>query len=220
MKAGLARFASSVAHALGLLTEEWEPNLEIAGGKVIILEGTYFENRAFHESLVQDNSANKNAPVDMLFCVPPGTVNRGSVDSSAHSAAARTFEQWGYKTWDGAAEDIREGYPTDMEQLRIVQYESCRGLEGWTVVNLGIDRFYDHKLAMFGAMMGDLDAPPLGGPAGSTSAKLLAARWLLIPLTRAMDTLVLQVDNSSSQLIPVLRAAANECADFVQWRVE
>jgi len=134
MKAGLARFVSSVARHLGLLYNEWEANLEIPGGRVIIIDGPYFKHRSLHDKLLELNNRDGNSPVDMLFCVPPRLVTHQPVSGPARSQAAAFFEQWGFNTWDGVAEDIRESYPVDIDQLRIVQYESCRGLEGWTIV--------------------------------------------------------------------------------------
>ena len=52
---------------------------------------------------------------------------------------------WGYSVWDGVDPDTRHSFPKNIEQLRVVQYESCRGLEGWTVVNLSFDEFYNVK---------------------------------------------------------------------------
>jgi hypothetical protein len=219
MKAGIARFVSSVAHHLGLLYSEWEPNEEIPGGRVIIVEGSYFQNKDLHERLLQANALDGNSPIDILFCVPPHLVTNSAEHKETHSVPANIFEQWGYSTWDGASEDVRDSYPTEINQLRIVQYESCRGLEGWVAVNLGLDRFYNLKLSAFRAAKSHIAASDLGSMGGDASAAhLYAARWLLIPLTRAMDTLVIQLDKDPlSPLHKALRSAAAEYADYVEW---
>jgi hypothetical protein len=220
MKAGLARFVSAVARHLGLLYSEWEANEEIPGGHVIIVEGSYFQNKDLHERLLRANARDGNYPIDILFCVPPNLVSHLNESKATRSAPATIFEQWGFSTWDGASEDVRDGYPTDTDQLRIVQYESCRGLEGWVVVNLGLDRFYSLKLSTFrdSKLLSTATRP---GSIGSdtSAAQAQAARWLLIPLTRAMDTLVIQLDSkdSSSPLYKALRSAAAEYADYVEW---
>lgn len=211
MKAGLARFVSTVARHLGLLYSEWESNAELPGGRIIVVDGSYFADRSLHERLLQANADDRNEPIDMLFCVPPSHVNRLPT-GEARSVAASVFEAWGYRTWDGASEKIRDGYPTEVDQLRIVQYESCRGLEGWIGVNLALDRFYDLKLAST-SDLADEDSMI----ASSTSQRLDAARWLTIPLTRAMDTLVIQFDLPSSPVRTAVQAAAVECADYVEW---
>jgi len=218
MKAGLARFVSAIARHLGLLYNEWEANLEIPGGRVIIIDGPYFEHRALHDKLLDLNNRDGNSPVDMLFCVPPGLVTHQPVSGIARSQAAVYFEQWGFNTWDGAAEDIRESYPVDIDQLRIVQYESCRGLEGWTVVNLGLDSFYELKIAKANEFI-SIHQPQANSMLGEErfSPQQYAARWLLIPLTRALDTLVIQLDKQHSPIRTALEAAASEYSDYVEW---
>jgi hypothetical protein len=213
MKAGLARFASSAARHLGLLSTEWEANEEVPGGKVIVVDGSYFANRALHERLIESNALDGNEPVDMLFCVPPNLVSHDA-EGRVRSAAATMLEQWGHKTWDGAAADVRDSYPTAVNQLRIVQYDSCRGLEGWTTVNLGLDDFYSYKLATYPGSAASTPGDLRGDVA---PAHLHAARWTMIPLTRAIDTLVVQISQTYSPLRAALRAASAECGEYVEW---
>jgi hypothetical protein len=51
----------------------------------------------------------------------------------------------GGSVWDGTSRDVREHFPTHRDQLRFVQYDSCRGLEGWTVINFQLDTLWDYK---------------------------------------------------------------------------
>jgi hypothetical protein len=215
MKAGLARFVSATARHLGLLTTEWEPSEQLPGGRVIVLEGNYLQERALHDRLLGENAADGNWPIDMLFCVPPRFSTQTSQCRATPAASAAVFTGWGFPVWDGTRDDVRDSYPTEVNQLRIVQYESCRGLEGWTVVNLGLDRFYEVKLAMAESRVlpdssGELPIDPL-------RAQREAARWVLIPLTRAMDTILIQLDCGESPLRAALQAATAECSENVEW---
>lgn len=216
MKSGLVRFVSAVARQLGMLDIQWEVDEDVLGGRVIIVEGDYFHDQNLHDRLLKDNADNGNSPVDTLFCVPPALVVHSTKDGTAHSVAATVFEQWGYHIWDGASEDVREGYPTELDQLRIVQYESCRGLEGWMVVCLGLEQFYEFKLATIDSLSRSQHTP--GVFTGDTAViKQVVVRWLLIPLTRAIDTLVIQIDNQQSPVYKALKAAAVEYPDIVEW---
>ncbi len=216
MKAGLVRFVSTVARQLNLPEVMWEVDEDVLGGHVIILDGDYFHDRGLHDRLLKDNAENGNSPVDMLFCVPPGLVIHSGEHGATRSVAATVFAQWGFQTWDGASEDVRESYPTELDQLRIVQYESCRGLEGWTVVCLDLDQFYEFKLTTIGGTP-TLEQTP-GVFAGNIAMLQQAvARWLLMPLTRAIDTLVIQIDSQQSPMYNALAAAAAEYPDIVEW---
>jgi len=82
MKAGLARFASAAANHLGLVYAHWKPNEELPGGRIIVVDGPYFANRALHERVMQDNAEAGNDPIDMLVCVGPSGIGIPGLDGS------------------------------------------------------------------------------------------------------------------------------------------
>lgn len=212
MKANVASFVADVAMHLGL--DEWdlEPNADAGGGRVIIYDGDLTAQPERIASLVEEARKLGNFPVDMLACVPPGSLVR-----TAHglgSAAAQAYVAVGGKVWDGTARDVREAYPTDREELRFVQYDSCRGLEGWSVVNYDLDQLWDYKVRQWEAEGHDHD--PLIETREEAAARH-AARWIMIPLTRAIDTLVIGLGTVPSPLRGVLRRVAERHPDFVEW---
>src|SRR5262249_9328628 len=103
------------------------------------------------------------------------------------------------------------GYPLSPAEFRVVQYDSSRGLEGWTVFLWGLDDFYDYKI-------GEWHASNSGASDADRQACLFAARWLMMPFTRAIDTLVIQFGARPSPLKAALREVADACQDFVEWR--
>jgi len=214
LKHGLYRFVTSFASHLGITDWEVEPHKEAYGGRVVILEEKYSDDWALHDELMRANEEDKNRPVDMLFCVPPSLVEHSGAQPG-RSRVALELEKRGQPTWDGVCEDVRESYPTKLDQLRIVQYDSCRGLEGWIVVCLGLDEFYDYKLQSLeptAAEEGELFFER------ATWAEDAAARWLMIPCTRAIDTLVLQIDSRETPLGQILSRVEHDCPDVVVWQ--
>ncbi|MCI0457342.1 MAG: AAA family ATPase [Gemmataceae bacterium] len=212
MKAGLAQFCNVVAETLGLVS--WKVGLhpEAPGGRVVIVEGEYFAERSLHDSLLAAAAAAGNEPVDLLGCVPPNLVVRDAENRPMHSIPAERLSAWGWKVWDGVLGDTRTGYPIAPSELRVVQYESSRGLEGWSVFLWGLDDFYDYKFNE-----GHVGAVATG-PDAQRQAALFAARWLMIPLTRAIDSLIIQISTRPSRLRTALQLAARTCQDFVEWR--
>ncbi len=55
------------------------------------------------------------------------------------------FEQNGIFIWDGTASNSRDGYSIDAEEVRLLQYDSARGLEGWTVFCMDFYVFIEEK---------------------------------------------------------------------------
>ena len=93
-----------------------------------------------NEKLLEKNAADGNLPIDMLFCVPPGDQVQGEQGKS-RSNLARNLSEWGHDVWDGTDLEVRRSAPIRVSQHRVVQYDSCRGLEGWIVVNYALDDF-------------------------------------------------------------------------------
>jgi hypothetical protein len=214
MKRNLASFANALAYALGLAGWRVQPTEDASGGRVIVVEGDYFAANGLHARLVSDSARLGNEPVDMLACVPPSMVIKDGERRglTVHSG----FQSLGQEIWNGTEAGTRSGtYPLSSSQLRVVQYDSCRGLEGWTCVNFALDDFFDHKACLWTA---PADQVTPSTQDAAVRSRLYAARWVMIPLTRAMDTLVIQINRSDSFLGSMLRQVARgPCNDYVEW---
>jgi hypothetical protein len=207
LKTNLGRFASVVAQELNQPNWRIDVAGSIPGGRVVIIDGDYFNNKERHEALSKQNAADGNSNVDMLFCVPPDRVNAS--EEGVSSMAARTLQGWGEDIWDGTSPLERDGYPVSTGQFRIVQYESCRGLEGWTVVCCDLDRFYRLKFEN-ATQSGEMSNPLEEG-------ERFAFRWLMIPLSRAISTLVITLRDSSGRLRTALMRARHLLPEVVEW---
>ena len=212
MKANLAHFVADCANALGLQNWGLEPNPDANGGRVIVVEGDMADQMTLLDKVFVEAAELGNYPVDLLACVPPSLVVHDGED--IYSVPGQTIRQSGGVVWDASSLDVREYYPTDREALRIVQYDSCRGLEGWTVINYAFDDFYDYKYEQW------LAAPQDLGGLFDTKEELaaaFAAQWAMIPLTRAMDTLVVNVSGRPSTVKDALKKVYDRRRDFVEW---
>jgi hypothetical protein len=212
MKAGLANFCNAVAAKLGLGTWKVSAHAEAPGGRVIILEGDPFADPALYQGILSAGRSAGNHPVDMLGCVPPQLVERDGDGKAVGSLAGKRLSDLGVEVWDAVVAVTRTGYPLSPAEFRVVQYDSSRGLEGWAVFLWGLDDFYDYKVGEWQANA------PAGASDADPQASLFAARWLMIPLSRAIDTLVIQVGRRFSPLKAALREVADACQDFVEWR--
>lgn len=212
LKRNLAHFANRMAAELGLAHWEVDENNDLPGGRVIIIEGDYFSNPDLHRSLVESSAELGNMPVDMLACVPPHEI----VDERDICAEkTEKFNKLGQPIWNGTDQQLRRIPPTAANELRLVHYESCRGLEGWVTINFGFDRFYSQKKNL-ARKLGPEDADRISDPELWTTR--FAGTWAMIPLTRAIDTLVIEVSKGDSEVKSILRKInQGGAADFIIW---
>lgn len=171
-----------------------EENEKSYGGKIVIIEGVY--TKETHEMLAKENRNDKNKNLDMLFCIDP-TLKK-------NNEMVHFFKTNNYLYWNGTDEDIRTTFPDDVNQFRIVQYDSSRGLEGWSVVNLNFDLFFEYKKKTY------KDEVQRTFVSKEDKENYFASHWLLIPITRAMDTLVLQISSKETFIGKLLRKIYKE----------
>ncbi len=214
MKSNITRFVNTIAQYFGI-NDQWLSDDSITGGKIVIIEGEYRHYKHVHQRLLQQNTADGNKQIDMLMCVPPDLAH--SNDTQASSLIAELLQTWGYQTWDGTDDEIRSSYPTDVEQFRIVQYDSCRGLEGWISINIALDRFYSYKFNVVSEQLKQQQAEPGVFQHDEDQIRRIVVQWLLIPLTRAIDTLVINVSDHTSPVYKVLHAAYQHHSDTIEW---
>ncbi|MGW6780828.1 DNA/RNA helicase [Brucella pseudogrignonensis] len=205
MKAGLAKFANALADEAGL---QWKvsPSTEAPGGRVIIRIGRYAQMDDLQREVLASAIKDGNMPVDLLHCVPPSEVR--SNGSHRSSALAESFYRKGWMAWDAVDELTRRNFPRSSEAMRVVQYESCRGLEGWITVLDGLDEAWQLARNSIKALQSTEH------PAEAADA----AAWLrtMIPLTRPIDTLVITLRDRGSRMGQVIANVAARLPDIVE----
>jgi len=212
MKRNLASFANAVGEESGT---GWHvtPNDIAGGGRVIVLCRPYSNYDELHDSLVSSAKASGNSELDFLFCVPSGTVS--TEESGKVSELAKLLEERGSEVWDGVDPDQRRDFPRSTGQFRIVQYASCRGLEGWTVVLEGLDEYWE-ECRYWRQEQGLSPEEELAfGDIGEISSRDAWYR-VLIALTRPIDSLVVTLSNAESRSSIDLLNVARKLPDIVE----
>lgn len=210
LKRNLSLFVGEVARSTGMGWEA-EANPAAGGGRLIILCKPYETVRELHEQLVQELRDDGNAPIDMLFCVPPdGVIREGDV---VRSSMSTVLGEWGTETWDGVNPHARLDFPRSSNQSRIVQYASCRGLEGWTVVLDRFDSFLEH-IASWKRSSASTATEGFVDPEMASDRE--AWRWGMIALTRPIDTLVIQLQDARSKYGKHVLDIAATMEDFAE----
>jgi hypothetical protein len=213
----LVQFVNSYAQTFGL-NWQLEPSEELLGGKVIVLPNMldFKALRAEHARCI----ASGNRAYEMMFLVPPSLVDRTGDDHCFKSTTE--FALAGFPVWDGTSKDLRSSYPTNLDQHRVLQYDSCRGLEAWVTVCVALDDFVRYKTSTFDAeeqrQVVRADEPQLFQESTDEMRQRFVYLWSLIPLTRAIDTLVITLKNPQSEYSQKLKQCCLANRDFAEWR--
>lgn len=216
-KVNLVSFVNEYAKQAGIVWDI-EPKQELIGGKIIISTKGYTQE--LHNEQLKHCKDCQNSEYEMIFLVPPSLVSRTyHTNKYGDQVEVRKFRQtdefkrWGISLYDLTDTDLRTQYAVELNQHRLLQYESCRGLEGWTVVCLELDEFIKYKINTFV----EVETNELALESFEEKRRKFIYLWSLIPLTRAIDTLVITIKNEKSDVANYLRRTYEKYPDFIQW---
>jgi len=216
-KRNLVEFVNKYAEEFNL-GWELEPIEEYEGGKVVVCASP--NPYDLFQKEFQACQSFGNRAYEMMFLTPPALVVRRDPKKEKDKperefSLAGEFASNGFPIWDGTRKDLRSDYPTDVNQFRLLQYDSCRGLECWSVVCLQLDELVRYKADTYEVEDGQQSL--LQEDAQDRKDKFVYL-WSLIPLTRAIDTVVITLRNPTGSFADRLKRLAVEMPDFVEWR--
>ncbi len=209
-KNNLVSFSKALADELGIKWDISEAPKGMGGGNVVIRKGALKE--PYVKSLVNLCTSAGNEAYDLVFFVPPGLVNKEKKECELK----KDFESWGIPVFDGTNVDERDGY-AKTSQIRIYQYDSCRGLEGWVAVAVDLDDFVEYKMNDYAKH--DVENPNVLNTFEDRRRSYIH-RWLMMIVTRPIDTLVITVRDSNTKIAGFLRKIANLNPEFVNCSID
>lgn len=198
----LTVFAKLFATKMGVYWNV-DPNKNFPGGKVII---TNNYSPDLHKKLMIDAEQHGCVEYDLMLLAPPSLIENGRF------RLKDKYKGKGIPIYDGIDRTVRE-VPYNKEnaknkECRVYSYESCRGLEAWTVV---CHRFHE---------LFETEHPHTYSEIPFEAArKYMLTLWTLIPLTRAIDTLVIVVQKNS-ETAKVLKEIAEREPDFIEYNID
>ncbi len=211
-KPNLVRFVNGFAKELGL---DWQvrENGDYSGGRVIVVDNYSTD---LHAEILNDGEKANAEPYDVLFLVPPQDVKDG------HFYKYDLYKNNGISLFDGTNSENKEYYSLDNSQCRLYQYDSCRGLEGWTVICYDFDLLIERKLKLFNDKILNGEMKPFVGAGISGTAKVMTYLWALMPLTRPIDTLVITLRDPESEIGKLLHKMNLDKRHYdgiIEWRI-
>ena len=225
-KAATCDTITDIAKILEVPGWDVKPDKSMMGGRITVLveRQSYRAIECAMKILNEDLSNQPDMfPIDSLVCLP----HKGCTPGINYCNVFEAFQkQNNLHYWPGYDYQVRQNreYPIKQTALRAVLYESCRGMEGWTTLCMGLDNFFDYKIIKSGInavklrnkMKNDLFfSEALFKERLDAEQKAYALNWLMIPLTRSLDHLVIHLTNANSTLGNVLKKIDH---DKINWR--
>lgn len=211
MKSNLTEFARRVATEAGLPNIP-EPSDITGGGQLYLSYGPFEEQNKLLDDLTDLAKSAGNSEIDFLICVPPSAVQ--ARDGIRRSDLGAALQSRGLAVWDGVNPTIRKEFPSDKSEYRIVQYDSCRGLEGWVTV---LDRLDEAWLYHYDQRLNDglTEQEKEAYCEIEDVAASYAWQRLMIALCRPIDSLVITLSSKDNPCSEVIRKVSQNCADFL-----
>lgn len=209
-KNNLVNFCNHFSETISPLQNRIIASEKMPGGRILIIEDKTKIIQVVKEERKRLETEG-NIPYDLLMFVPPSMVENAG--KSRRFRDIDEYERAGIYLWDGTNEYQRSEYSIRTDESRVLQYDSARGLEAWTVVCMDYDEFLDYKRNDFHADEGNrllLESPQ------DTLNKYMI-NWALLPLTRAIDTIVLTLKDLNSETAQILKGLSRDYPDYVFW---
>ncbi len=208
-KRNLVSFINSFSSKIDSYSNMITPSNDMNGGKVIVITD---QDKFYHIVKTEKSALIKagNEPYDMLFIIPATLVDQVP---DRRFKLLRDFERKGILLWDGTNENNRNEYSVSVSESRVLQYESARGLEGWTVCCMNFDEYMDIKEQQYNP---DIEGNALLLESPEDKKKKYILNWALIPLTRAIDTLIITLHDTNSKYSKLILELAEEHSDYIQ----
>ena len=209
-KNNLVNFCNHFSETISPLQNRIIASEKMPGGRILIIEDKTKIIQVIKEERKRLETEG-NIPYDLLMFVPPSMVENAG--KSRRFRNIDEYERAGIYLWDGTNEYQRSEYSIRTDESRVLQYDSARGLEAWTVVCMDYDEFLDYKRNDFHVDEGNrllLESPQ------DTLNKYMI-NWALLPLTRAIDTIVLTLKDLNSETAQILKGLSRDYPDYVFW---
>ena len=138
-----------------------------------------------------------------------------------YSKIARKIKEYGYEVWDATGEVTRRNRPNSTRVMRVLNYESSRGLEGWSVFLHCFDKFWEAKMEEASNEYEKISSQQeLFQSTYQTKeewCKDFSGKWALIALTRSVDSIVIHIEDKESYIGRKLNKIYKEGDNFIHW---
>lgn len=168
---------------------------------------------------------------DLLFLSPTQMIHKTKTqinlkkDNKTYSVEEiqkRSFKytsEWnslGINVFDMTHIDVLNNDQPKEGEYRLINYESCRGLESYGVVALEMDTFFDNKIKFYNEDEETIKQGDIFAPTKNDRALRYAAMWSLIVFSRPVELLVITIKDKNSIFYKTLKEIKDHNNDLIQ----
>lgn len=227
-KGATCQTIGDIAQELGLSDWDLEPDPNVHGGRFTVLvepDPRRAVEQVFEMLEKDQRQTTALKAIDNLVCLPSAKMAGGTNYAALFDQVADTTSR---DSWRGFDSKDRRIYPVRDGQLRAISYHSCRGMEGWTTFCLGLDDFFGFQLKRPQIDISGLEetmrenegllfSKELMEAKLAHQARMFAINWLMIPLTRSIDHLVVHLKDEQSELGKILGRVSAQHPGAIEW---
>ena len=210
-KSNLIKFVNHFSETFELSTNRIIGSDKMIGGKIIIVTE---EDRIIPTIISEYNkmSNNGNIAYDMMVFTTGNKLKWN--DGVKEFEYTEKLKRNNINVWDGTVSESRFDTIATSDEIRVLRYESGRGLEAWCVVCLDFDVFLNEKREQFNPNT-KVDELMLESKEEKLEKYLL--NWGMIPITRAIDALIITIKDINSDISKKLKKIALDNSDYIDW---
>lgn len=204
-KENLISFNNHLLAAFDCEAQRISSSGKLPGGKIVVYTGNQLPLELIKREL-EEVKQSGNIPYDLMCFVPAHYSQNGRF------LYRQSFEEEGIDIWDGTNSSVRRESPLLGESVRVLHYESGRGLEAWSCICFEIDTFVARKMDEY-TVTDPVDAFLLESKEDKRKRYLI--NWLLLPLTRAIDTIIITLKDPGSDISKKILSLAENHPDYM-----
>ncbi|MCF1190105.1 hypothetical protein LRR18_00800 [Mangrovimonas sp. AS39] len=170
------------------------------------------KNNEDNLSDIDDFEAAKNIKINEFDVIKEDT-SKTKEEWNLISEASKQIALFRFWNTTGNVDKRKQSVPGSLS-VRSIYYESCRGIEAWSVLCYGLDHFFNNKINEDEAdnfLLENVLLTPI------ERKNMYAATWVLMALTRAIDTCYLELEHLESPLSKAIQSFATNNPHYIKY---
>ena len=210
MKSNLTYFTNQLAKNEGVNIWKLKQHNKIKGGSISLVTGDFYEILPKLKVFIEEAISNKNKPIDLLMLITHQLAEGlANLKGEKYTLAQDLLE---CKINPGFLDEYKSKVSSSYDELRMLHYQSARGLEGWTTFLMNFDQFIENQKQ---DSIKQFERQNITEISKEEYVDDITNRWIMMMLTRSVDTTVIHFQNKDSLIYEKMISYSEKYPDFI-----